>query len=170
MHELGSVTKLPLDALPLRVRSIELIVIGMSPRSAECSERGMLAIEVSRPKSPGRTLTDTGSLTLSTTEPPISGVCTQMPSRAGSPELGVTSYTLSVTLSVTGRSPRGVAVTLFVTLPTMLAPGQVSALNCACVHFVAAFGFPTRPGGRWTVRFLRLSLEPVNVVSIPRLG
>src|SRR2546423_832290 len=67
-------------------------------------------------------------------------------------------------------SGRPSAVTLFVTVPTTLAPGHVSASNCACVHFVAAFGLPTRPGGRWTVRFLRLSLAPEKTVSSVRLG
>src|SRR2546423_15311312 len=67
-------------------------------------------------------------------------------------------------------SGRPSAVTLFVTVPTALAPGHVSASNCACVHFVAAFGFPTKPGGRWTVRFLRLSLAPEKTVLSVRLG
>jgi hypothetical protein len=91
VHELGSVTKLPPDVVPLSVSEIELILTGMVPSSVECSVLGIFEIEVSRPKSPGRTLTDTGSLTLSISAPSMFGGCTQMPSRAGSPALGATS-------------------------------------------------------------------------------
>ena len=89
-HELGRVMKLPPEVVPFSVRAIELIVIPTGP-SKVWSAFGMLEIEVSSPKSPGRTLTETGSFTLLATTPPISGGCTQMPSRAGSPALGATS-------------------------------------------------------------------------------
>ena len=63
-----------------------------------------------------------------------------------------------------------VAVASTDTEPTLLSAGQLSAAKSTCEHFVAAFGFPTSPGGRWIVRFFRLSPGFENVVAMVRSG
>src|SRR5204863_3314212 len=93
-----------------------------------------------------------------------------VPRRAGSPALGATLKTLSVSVSVTGRRPSGRAVTLFVTVPTTLLPGQASASKSAWLHLAAAFGLPTSPAGRWRASDLRLSLTPLKTVSMVTFG
>ena len=54
-------------------------------------------------------------------------------------------------------------------VPTWLAAGQLPAWNWLSVHFVVALGLPSRPGGRWTVRFLRSS-SPESPMSIATSG
>src|SRR3954470_24773050 len=64
----------------------------------------------------------------------------EMPSRAGSPGLGSRVFTAPGVGTARGGRPTK--------LPTREPAGQMPFSNVAIGHLVAAFGFPTRPGGK----------------------